>query len=116
MRKTLIKRKKTSRQKKRRHTRKNQRGAGLGSDLRQQLVTACRQGDWDKYDGITQQILKDYHSGKKDFFIHLKNQMPTFKKDTVLCLERSLTQLQEMAIPESMEHLSYIIDVRDGRA
>lgn len=114
MRKTLIKRKKS---KKQRHTRrrKHQRGAGLGSDLRQQLVTACRQGDWDKYDGITQQILTDYHSGKKDFFIHLKNQMRTFKKDTVLCLERSLTQLQELAIPESMEHLSYIIDVRDGR-
>jgi hypothetical protein len=55
-------------------------------------------------------------NGKKDFFIHLDNQIKTFKNDTLLCLERTLTQLQEDGIPESMIHLARVLDVRDGRA
>ena len=115
MRKTLIKNKRSRKHYKR--TRKTvKRGGGLGSDLRQSLVTLCRQGRWAEYDAITQQIITDYRiKDKKDFFIHLDNQIKTFKKDTLLCLERTLTQLQEDGIPESMIHLSRVLDVRDGR-
>uniref|UniRef100_A0A6C0BTV4 Uncharacterized protein n=1 Tax=viral metagenome TaxID=1070528 RepID=A0A6C0BTV4_9ZZZZ len=118
MRKTLIKRKKTTnrRNRKRRTTRKTQRGGGLGSDLRQKLVTLCRQGKWEEYDAVTQSIINDYRrSGKNDFLIHLDNQMSTFKRETALCLERSLTQLQEDGIPESMVHLAHVTSIRDGK-
>jgi hypothetical protein len=116
MRKTLIKRKKTVRRNKRTKRTRKQRGGGVGSDLRQKLVSLCRQGKWDEYDALTQNIIDDYRrAGKKDFFIHLDNQMTTFKKETALCLERSLTQLQEDGIPESMVHLARVIDIRDGR-
>jgi hypothetical protein len=147
MRKTLIKRKKTSNKKTSKSTRKNcKRGGGKedralgirlssvpykrptsGSDIRNQLVTFCRQGEWEKYDDITQQIIKDYRDVRpnKEFFNHLKNQIKiiykedgnpsiestTFSDNTLLCLERSLTQLQEDGIPESMVYLHVISDI-----
>ena len=116
MRKTLIKRKKTVRRNKRtKRTRKQRGGGGVGSDLRQKLVSLCRKEKWDEYDALTQKIIYEYRRyGKKDFFIHLDNQMSTFSKSTKLCLERSLTQLQEDGIPESMVHLAHVLDVRDG--
>jgi len=116
MRKTLIKRKKSGKSRRRLTRKIVKRGGGMGSDLRQSLVTLCRRGKWEEYDTITQQIISDYRlKNKKDFFIHLDNQIKTFKPDTLLCLERSLTQLQEDGIPESMVHLSHVLDVRDGR-
>lgn len=117
MRKTLIKRKRTIKRRVKKTLKRRQikRGGGLGSDLRQQLVTLCRKGNFDEYDAITQKIIDDYRRlSKKDFFIHLDNQIKTFSKNTLLCLERNLTQLQEDGIPESMIHLKYVIDVRDG--
>jgi hypothetical protein len=118
MRKTLIKRKKSRKSLRRnKRTRKNnKRGGGIGNELRQQLVTLCRQGKWEEYDAVTQKIISDYRlNNKTDFFIYLNKQMSTFSKPTILCLERSLTQLQEDGIPESMVHLAHVIDVRDGR-
>lgn len=85
----------------------------MGSNLRQKLVTLCRQEKWDEYDATTQQIIHDYRiNGKKDFFIHLDRQIATFKPSTALCLERCLTQLQEDGIPESMAHLEYVTNYR----
>jgi hypothetical protein len=119
MRKTLIKRKKITKSKRTRKNnkrRRHQKGGGIGSDLRQQLVSLCRQGKWTEYDTITQRIIDDYRlNSKNDFLIHLDNQMSTFKRETALCLERSLTQLQEDGIPESMVHLARVLDMRDGR-
>ena len=119
MRKTLIKRKKITKSKRTRKNnkrRRHQKGGGLGSDLRQQLVSLCRQSKWAEYDSITQRIIDDYRlNNKNDFLIHLDNQMSTFKRETALCLERSLTQLQEDGIPESMVHLARVLDMRDGR-
>ena len=119
MRKTLIKRKKYTKSKRTRKNNKrrsHQKGGGLGSDLRQQLVSLCRQSKWEEYDSITQRIIDDYRlNNKNDFLIHLDNQMSTFKRETALCLERTLTQLQEDGIPESMPHLARVLDMRDGR-
>lgn len=91
-----------------RHTRKL-RGGASGSDIRQQLVTLCKQNNWTEYDAITQQIMRDYRNGKKDFFIHLDRNIKTFSLPTLSCLKQSLIQLQEDAIPESMPHLAYIM-------
>ena len=118
MRKTLIKRKKSGKSKKHnKRTRKMvKRGGGIGNELRQQLVTLCHDKKWEEYDKITQRIIDDYRrNNKTDFFVYLNNQMSTFRKSTKLCLERSLTQLQEDGIPESMVHLAHVLDVRDGR-
>ena len=147
MRKTLIKRKKASSKKSsksKRVTRKKGGGKETrasstlsssspyrrttnGSDLRNQLVTFCRQGKWEKYDEITQQIITDYRDihPNKNFFNHLKNQIKinykedgnpfiestTFSDNTLLCLERALTQLQEEGIPESMVYLHVVSDL-----
>lgn len=126
MRKTLIKRKKSGKSRKHyKRTRKMvKRGGGLGSDLRQKLVTLCRQGRWAEYDAVTQQIIKEQealtqHSSdpdiKHDYFIHLERNIKTFGRDTLWCLERNLTQLQEHGIPHSMPPLEYVINVRDGK-
>lgn len=105
---------KLSKKSSKKYTRR-QHGAGLGSDLRQKLVTLCRQGKWDEYDAVTQQIISDYRvKDRKDFFIHLDNQISTFKPETVLCLERTLTQLQEDGIPESMVHLLTVEKIRNS--
>jgi len=86
-----------------------------GSNLRQKLVTLCKKEeleekrDWKEYDKVTQEIINDYIKGDKSFFIHLDKQIKTFKPETLRCLERSLTRLQEDAIPESMPHLYYIL-------
>lgn len=151
MRKTLIKRKKSGKSKKHnRRTRKMvKRGGGKwdrpkkqitttpykrssGSDMRQKLVDLCRDGKWDEYDAVTQEIIKEYRQNdKKDFFYHLKNQIKikygadgitpeiestTFGDNTLLCLERSLTQLQEDGIPESMIYLHVISDMAKKRS
>jgi hypothetical protein len=125
MRKTLIKRKKSgkSRLNRNRRTRKMvKRGGGIGSNIRQELVTLCRQGKWAEYDDLTQRIIKEQdvltqHNPdiKHDYFIHLEKNIKTFGRDTLRCLERNLTQLQEQGIPPSMQHLEYVTDVRDGR-
>lgn len=110
MRKTLIKRKKSgkSRRRNKRTRKNNKKGGGLGSDLRQKLVTLYREGKWEEYDAITQQISTDYHSGKKDFFFHLKNQIKTFSPETILSLERSLSQLKMKGIPEAIIYLKQV--------
>lgn len=94
-------------------TRRNLRklsGGSYGSDLRQRLVSLCKSKKWNEYDDVTQQIMRDYWiNGKKDFFIHLDRNIKTFSPETLYCLKQSLTQLQEDAIPESMPHLSYIM-------
>lgn len=93
------------------------------SDIRNQLVTLYRNSEMTKYDEITQMIIRNYRAvvSNKDFFHHLKNQIKikykkgepvidstTFSENTLLCLERCLTQLQEDGIPESMSYL-YVI-------
>lgn len=91
-------------------TRRKFRGGSYGSDLRQRLVSLCKNKKWNEYDNVTQQIMRDYWvNGKKDFFIHLDRNIKTFSPETLYCLKQSLTQLQEDAIPESMPHLAYIM-------
>ena len=93
-----------------RNTRRKLKGGSQGSDIRQQLVTLCKKNKWSEYDELTQKIMKDYWvNGKKDFFIHLDRNITTFSPETLACLKQSLTQLQEDAIPESMAHLSYVM-------
>jgi hypothetical protein len=88
----------------------NQQGGSYGSDLRQRLVSLCKNKKWDEYDSTTQQIMKYYWvDGKKDFFIHLNRNIRTFSHETLYCLKHALTQLQEDAIPESMLSLAYIM-------
>jgi hypothetical protein len=97
------------------HTRSSRhifKGGSSGSDIRQQLVILCKRGKWTEYDNLTQQIMRDYSNNKKNFFIHLNRNIKTFSRKTLSCLERSLTQLQEHAIPESMPHLAYIMQQR----
>ena len=82
-----------------------------GSDIRNELVRLCKHNKWDEYDALTQHIMKEYWvNGEKDFFIHLDRNIKGFKNNTLRCLKLSLTQLQEDAIPESMKHLSYIME------
>lgn len=93
-----------------RSSRRRFRGGSSGSNVRQQLVILCKRGKLTEYDDLTQQIMRDYWvNGKKDFFIHLDRNIKTFSPETLSCLKRSLTQLQEDAIPESMPHLAYIM-------
>ena len=105
---------------------RKQKGGGIGNDLRTQLVNLCKEGNWEEYERVTDRIIDDYRHGKKDFFIYLdkemflkserdthnkKNKKPRgFKIDTILCLERCLTRLQEEAIPESMIHLTTAVN------
>ena len=73
----------------------------------------CKNNEWQEYDDLTQQIMKDYWvNGKKDFFIYLDRNIKTFNPEILSCLKQSLTQLQEDAIPESMPHLAYIMQRR----
>lgn len=92
----------------------HQYGSGKGNDLRAELVRLCKKNEWEEYDKITQSIIDDWVKGDKSFFIYLDKQIKTFKPETLRCLERSLTRLQEEAIPESMEHLHYILTHRNS--
>lgn len=87
------------------------KGGSKGSDYRFRLVKSCKDNNLNEYDNITQEIMTDYRNGKKDFFIHLDRQINTFSLKTLKCLQRSLTQLQEDAIPESMVHLHKILSI-----
>jgi hypothetical protein len=121
MRKTLIKRKKTTnrRNRKRRTTRKTQRGGGLGSDLRQKLVTLCRTASnssdrdaliiLEKYDKLTKEIIVDNGKKKSDFLFHLEKNMSSFSDDTILCLERSLKR-----ISGAEKYLEKVIQTRNA--
>lgn len=82
--------------------------------MRAELVRLCKKNEWEEYDKITQSIIDDWVKGDKSFFIYLDKQIKTFKPETLQCLERSLTRLQEEAIPESMEHLHYILTHRNS--
>ena len=86
-------------------------GYSKGSDYRNRLVMSCKKGNFEDYDKITQEIINDYRNGNKDFFIHLDRQINTFSPITLRCLVRSLTQLQEDAIPESMPHLYKALNI-----
>jgi len=91
------------------------RGGNKGNNLRQQLVNACKQNDWNEYNRITDEIISDYINGDKSFFIHLNRNFHTFKPETKKCLELALTRAQEETIPESMSHL-YSIMQMTGKA
>lgn len=80
-----------------------------GSDLRQELVTLCKNNKWKEYDILTNNIIDDYTNNKKDIFIHLENNFDTFSDTTKLCLLRFLTRAQEEAIAESMKYLHEIM-------
>lgn len=80
-----------------------------GSDLRQELVTLCKNNKWSEYDNLTNEILNDYIYGKNDIFIHLYKKFDTFSNQTKLCLLRFLTRAQEEAIPESMKYLELVM-------
>jgi len=84
-----------------------------GSNLRDALVGFCRKDEIPEYDALTNQIISEIRDdGKKDFLIHLDNQMvkqQTFSFRTLVCLERALMRLQEEAIHNSMPLLEYVI-------
>jgi hypothetical protein len=82
-----------------------------GNNLRNLLVQLHNDRNIREYDLITQKIIFKYRKeNDKGFFIHLDRQIKTFRKHTLIALERSLTQLQENGIPESMPHLHYILE------
>ena len=95
-----------------------------GSEIHKQLVDLCKKEDIESYEAITQQIMSDWRNRKRAFFIFLDEQMDILVKkyidngknqndaDDILCLERSLTQLQEEGIPESMKHLVTVMDIK----
>jgi hypothetical protein len=108
---------------------RKQKGGGIGNDLRTQLVNLCKEGNWEEYDRVTDHIIDEYIRGKNDFLIYLDKEMflkserdthkkykkpGGFSRDTILCLERCLTRLQEEAIPESMVHLTTAVNVRNS--
>ena len=90
------------------------RGGGRGSDQRQRLVSLCRRGDMEQYHQLTNQIIEEhkFQGNRCDFIDHLDKQIHTFKPETLLCLEKSLTRMQEEAIAESMKHLDIIMELR----
>lgn len=82
-----------------------------GNELRRELVKLHEEGDLDEYEDLVQKIIMDYHrNNNKGFFIHLDRNITSFKPTTLQALERALTRMQEEAIPESMIHLSYILE------
>lgn len=82
-----------------------------GSNLRNELVDLYKQRRMDEYWNLVGQIIDEYNeNGDKGFFIHLDRQITTFNNDTLVALEPALTRMQEAAIPESMIHLSYILE------
>ena len=104
---------------------RKQKGGGIGNDLRTQLVNLCKEGNWEEYERVTDHIIDEYIRGKNDFLIYLDKEMflkserdthnkksRGFSRDTILCLERCLTRLQEEAIPESMVHLTTVLNAR----
>lgn len=76
---------------------------------------ACDSKNEKEYDKITLEIKNKYiNENNKDFFTYLKYKLKLLDKETLKCLERSLTGLQEDAIPESMPHLHYILTHRNS--
>lgn len=106
MRKTLIKRKKSGKSRRsinNKRTRKhNKRGGGLGSDIRQKLVTLCRQNDLKEYDNVVE---NEIMPNPKDFLDHLKKNISTFKPENVVCLERGLRKLQMKGVSAATYYL-----------
>lgn len=69
-----------------------------------------------RQDDITGQIVHNYrYNGDKSFFNYLDRNISTFSGETLAHLERALTGMQEEAIPESMGHLSYIMQSPQAR-
>jgi hypothetical protein len=130
MRKTLIKRKKTSKSK--RKTRKNcKRGGGKWgatpssdaglpyekpSNIRNQLVQAWKENNTDKYNENVDKILNNYKSTKA-FIGHLDNEFASFKPETIVCLDTLLTTLKQRRLNRQFPQIDeYISKVPDAMA
>jgi dihydroxyacetone kinase-like predicted kinase len=86
-----------------------------GDKLVDKFKELCDSKNETEYDKMTQEIIEKYiKENNKDFFIYLDHKIKKFDVETLQCLERSLTRLQEDAIPESMPHLHYILTHRNS--
>jgi len=69
-----------------------------------------------RLEAVISEIESNYRDNDKRFFFHLKDQIRGFNGEQLAHLERALLRLQEDAIPESMEYLSYILQSPEARA
>ena len=92
------------------------------NDTVEKLVDLCENKNWEEYDKVSQDIMKEYWKTYRmssntnattiDFFEYLNNNYNELPLNKKLCLERSMIHLQEDAIPESMSYLSDIFRLK----